>query len=462
MKVLLLNPPLAGEKITRDMAGGLGFDATRQTLLPPLDLAILAATLRKSKNQVKIIDPEIEGIRGKKVIEEILAWKPEVIIASVSLPSLKNDTQFISQLKSVFKGKVIAKTAITYQPLLKQILKQSRADFCLFGEADLEIAKIITGQSKRGLAYLQGKKLLIHPPKLIEDLDQLPLPARDLLLNRAYRYPLLGQNCTIIQTSRGCPFPCAYYCPYPLVQGRRWRAMSPPRVYQELVGIVRKDKIKKVLFRDATFTLDRERTIKICQKIIKNKLKFSWWCETRVNCLDEALLKLMKKAGCQGINIGVETGDPKVMEIQGKPGVSLTQLKQIKKAADRTGIKLHFLLLIGLPEETRKSLSETFKLVRQLKPYSLGATVVTPYPGTELYEEALEKGWIETQNWSQYSGNLTTMHTAHLSSWEMKLAQKMIQAELLFLEKGLLGQIALVIEDSFFKIWAQLEPKVKK
>lgn len=456
MKVILLNTPQANGKITRDMAGGLGFDATSQTSLPPLDLAILASTLRQKKNKVKIIDSQVSGLSSREAFGRISDWNPHVVIASVSLPSLKNDTQFIKDLKRVFKGKVIAKTAITFEPILKTILRQARADFCLFGEVDLEIDKIINGESKRGIAYLEKGKLILNPPTLIENLDLLPLPARDLLENRVYRYPLLGANCTTMQTSRGCPFPCSYYCPYPLVQGRKWRAMSPERVLKELVEVVRKYRIANVLFRDATFTFDKARATSICQKIIENKLKFSWWCETRVNCLDEELLKTMRKAGCLGINIGVETGDPEVMEIQGKPGVSVAQLENLKKIADKIGIKLHFLLIIGLPEDSRLSLYLTFKLIKKLKPYSLGATVITPYPGTPLYEEARRKGWIETQDWSQYSGNLPTMHTNHLTSREMKLAQKLIQGEMFLLKKGFWGKTGLGLEDLFFRLWARL------
>ncbi|MBI5465414.1 radical SAM protein [Candidatus Gottesmanbacteria bacterium] len=456
MKIILLNTPLIKTKITRDMAGGLGFDATSETLLPPLDLAILAATIRHEGHQVKIIDPEAGGLGSREVVTQIIDWNPEVVVASISLPSIKNDTQFLKKLKKFFKGEIIGKTAITFKPILRQILKTSGVNFCLVGEVDLEILKILTGQSKKGTAYFAGKRLVVDLQSLVDNLDLLPLPARDLLKNSAYHYPLLGGNCTTMQTSRGCPFPCAYYCPYPLVQGRVWRAMSPARVYKELADIVQKHKIDKILFRDATFTLNKERTIKICQDIIKNKLKFSWWCETRINCLDRELLRIMKAAGCRGINIGVETGDPQLIEIEGKPGVSLRQLENIKKAADRIGIKLHFLLLIGLPGETRKSLYLTFKMIKRLRPYSLGATVVTPYPGTPLFENAKRKGWIETQDWKKYSGDLPTMHTDNLSSWEMKLAQKLIQAELIFLEKGLVGKIALIFEDLLFRIWVSL------
>jgi len=290
---------------------------------------------------------------------------------------------------------------------------------------------------------------------LVENLNLLPLPARDLLCNNAYRYPLLGSNCTTMQTSRGCPFACAYYCPYPLVQGKKWRSMSPERVFREITDVVKKYRIKNILFRDATFTFNRERTIKICRKIISSKFKINWWCETRVNCLDEKLITLMKQAGCKGINIGVETGDSEVMKNQGKPGVNIEQLEKLKIQADKLAMKLHFLLLIGLPQETRNSLFLTFKLVKRLNPTSLGVTVVTPYPGTELYEEASKKGWIESRDWSKYSGGLPAMHTSNLSSLEIKLCQKLIIAEITFLQwKGIPGDLGLFIETLFFKVWS--------
>lgn len=456
MKIILLNTPLIGTRITRDMAGGFGFDAGKETILPPLDLAILAAKLRQGKNTVLIIDSGVDNLNAEEIIQKIINFGADVVIATVSLPSLVNDTQFLKNLKAVFSGKVIAKTSINFKPILKEILRRSKADLCLFGEVDLNINEIVAGQDFAGSAYLKNNKLIINPIKPIENLDQIPLPARDLLKNRNYSYPLLGNNCTEMQTSRGCPFPCAYYCPYPLVQGRKWRAQSPKRVLDELREVILKYQIDKVLFRDATFTLDRARTVKICEGIIQNKLKFSWWCETRINCLDEELLMLMKKTGCRGINIGVETGDVELMKSKAKPGVDIEQLRKINELAKKLGIKLHFLLLIGLPGDARKSLYKTFKMVRRLKPSSLGATIVTPYPGTPLYEEAQKKKWIESEDWSKYQGNLPTMHTDNLSPSEMVLARKMIQGELFLLEKGFPGNLGLWAENLFFKIWSNL------
>lgn len=454
MNIVLINTPQkTNTKVTRDMAGGLGITATNQIILPPLDLAILSTTLRKN-HTVVIIDPVVEKLNFYETLDKTIISKPDIVIATVSLPLIDNDSAFIKTLKAETTIKVIIKTSISHPPILKKILKDSRADYGLFGEVDIAINDIIEGETDSGTFRLENNKIVIKTIDPVSDLNLLPLPSRDLLKNSLYQYPLLGKNCTVMQTSRGCPFECAYYCPYPLVQGRKWRAMNPERVCRELKDCVNKYKINNILFRDATFTLNRERTITICQKIIKDKIKFSWWCETRINCLDEELMKQMKKAGCRGINIGVETGDPETLKKQGKPGVSLFQLESINQSAQNIGLKFHFLLLIGLPQENRRSLFLTFKLIKKLKPDSLGVTIVTPYPGTQLFAEAVKNQWIKTKGWDKYSGNNVIMKTDNLKSWEMKLAQKAIIGEIFLLKQGKLGQIALFFEEIFFKIWA--------
>jgi radical SAM superfamily enzyme YgiQ (UPF0313 family) len=457
MKIILLNTPQDDQvKITRDMAGGLGINASNQIILPPLELITLAAVLKQKKHHPIVLDPTVENLSSKETIKKIIKLTPDIIIGTISLPSIRSDAKFLKKLRGKTTASVIAKTSITHPPILKKILLDSQVDYGLIGEVDLIIDQILSKTIDTGIFRLKAKKLQFILPEPISNLDKLPIPARDLLKNKRYIYPLLGQNCTVIQTSRGCPFDCAYYCPYPLVQGKKWRAMSPQRVYSELEDCVDKNHIKNILFRDATFTLNRQRTISICQKIIDHKLKFSWWCETRINCLDEELMKIMKKAGCHGMNIGVETGDPNTLKTQGKPGVSLEQLQIIKIHAQKIGLKLHFLLIIGLPQENRRSLLLTFQLIKRLNPDSLGVTIVTPYPGTKLFDDATKNKWIKTVNWDKYSGSEVIMKTDNLKYWEMKTAQKALIAEMYFLQKKPLGEIGLFLEEIMFKFWSLL------
>lgn len=454
MKVLLINSPTKDKLVVRDMAGGLGFDGAATVALPPLELAYMAATLLYKGCAARIIDSDIQDYKIDNIHRFIDDYRPDVIIATVSLPAFYNDCDFLKGIRRYSSIKLIAKTNISYPPILKEILEKSSVDLCIYGECDINIDKIISQEERNGTAYLKNGEIKIEESNLIDNLDELFLPARNLLPNEKYRYVLLGDKVTIMQTSRGCPYPCSYYCPYPLVQGKRWRARSPEHVIREIEDIVNNYQIKKILFRDAAFSLDRNRAHQICNLIIEKRINISWWCETRVDCLDSELMQKMKQAGCLGMNIGVETGSPEVMETQAKIGMTLEKLNSVRKDAKELGLKLHFLLMIGLPKETKRSIYETYKLICDLKPESIGVCIVTPYPGTQLYQEAKEKGWIETEDWTRFGGHFPVMHTDNLSSADLLKAREMLNRGFCLSNRSsLINWIKLKFLDSGFKRW---------
>jgi radical SAM superfamily enzyme YgiQ (UPF0313 family) len=424
--VLLINPPTGEKRVVRDMMGGVGFNGGRGVLLPPMDLATLAAALESEGHLAAIYDADAADSPGDPKLSLSEAEGADAIIASVSLPSLPADISFISQLRTRTRGRIVAKTGITYEPILRDILNKSGADFAIVGEVEDAVGAVLAGAETGGTAKLHGGELVLGEKRLIEDLDRLPLPARHLLENAKYNYSLLGPGTTTMQTSRGCVFPCAYYCPYPLVQGRRFRARSPRHVLSEIRDIVRRHGIRRILFRDAAFTLDMARALEICEAITAERLEVEWWCETRANCLDAGLLAAMRRAGCRGINLGVETGDPEVLAAEAKAGVSLAQLKRVHADCRRLGIRLHFLLMVGLPGETRTSIYQTYRLLRELKPDSIGITYITPYPGTALFAEARQRGWIVSEEWSLYGSDQPVMHTDRLSIDELKQARALL------------------------------------
>jgi radical SAM superfamily enzyme YgiQ (UPF0313 family) len=454
MKLLILNTPTT-TNIIRDMAGGLGFTNEHPiSYLPPLELAYLAATLLNKGYEVKILDSDAQGYKGDDIFRVIEEYRPEIIIATISLPTVYKDCLFMKQIRKYSSARIIAKTNIAYLPILKEILARSSADLCIYGECDINIDKIITGEEKSGTVQIKDGELMVGENRIIANLDDLPLPARNLLHNEKYRYSLLGDRVTTMQTSRGCPFPCSYYCPYPLVQGEKWRARSPAHVVWEIEDIVKNHNIQNILFRDATFTLNKERVSHICDLISKKKISINWWCETRVDCLDLELMKIMRMAGCRGMNIGVETGDPQLMQTQAKIGLTLEKLKTIRKTALGLGLRLHFLLMIGLPKETKSSLYETYRLIYDLRPETLGVCIVTPYPGTPLYAEAKQKGWIETDDWTRFGGHLPVMHTDHLSSQDLLKVQRMLHQRFYLLnESSFKSRIKSMILDYRFKRW---------
>lgn len=454
MNILLINLPTKGHPIVRDMAGGVGFDGGELLLLPPLDLAYMGATLLAKGHSVKIIDSDARGYRQDDVYQAVKEYGPEAVIAGVSLPNLYQDCLMLKEMRGYTAARIFAKTNISFAPVLKEICQRSQAQACIYGECDIVIDEIIQGKEKRGTAYFKGGEFKVEENIIVEDLDALPLPARNLLPNDKYRYVLLGDKVTTMQTSRGCPYPCAYYCPYPLVQGRSWRSRSPENVVREIEDIVVNHRIDKILFRDATFTLDKERVKNICALLERKRIKISWWCETRVDCLDYELMRLMKDAGCRGMNIGVETGDPELMRRQAKVGLTIEKLNLIIKSARELKLKLHLLLMIGLPQETKKSLYKTYKLIRDLRPESIGVCIVTPYPGTALYEQARQKGWIESEDWTRFGGHYPVMHTDNFSAKDLSRAHRMIIQGFNLSKKGALGRLKLLGLDYRFRRWS--------
>lgn len=453
-KVLLINPPQKDQSIVRDMAGGFGFDGGNSIVLPPLDFAYMAATLIEKGYEAKILDSEASGYQNKDIHQIIKEYKPETIIATVSLPSLYKDCSFIKGLYEHTSALLIAKTSIAYPPVLKEILEKSSTVLCIYGECDTNIDKIIEREDTKGTAYFKDGELIIEGNNFIANLDELPLPKRNLLPNDKYHYGRLGHKITTIQTSRGCPFPCSYYCSYPLVQGKKWRARSPEHVIREIEDIVYNHQIKKILFRDATFTLDKSRAEEICDLIIRKNFKIDWWCETRADCLDEKLMQKMKLSGCKGINIGVETGDTEVRIKQGKIGLTLEKLIVVRNKAYELGLDLHFLLMVGLPDETKKSIYETNTLICDLKPKSIGVSIITPRPGTPLYAEAKKNAWIETEDWTMFDGHSSIMHTDHLSTQDLLKARKMILQGFYLSKIGLIGWSLSILMNYRFQMWA--------
>jgi radical SAM superfamily enzyme YgiQ (UPF0313 family) len=457
MRVVLLDPPLGNRTIARDMAGGLGFGVGSSTILPPLNLAVLASVLRANGHTVAILDPQVESLSREAFVEKIVLLDPEIIVGNVSLPTLRNDASFLKELRKTTGVKIVAKTEISFTPILEEILTSSEAELCIFGECEESLELILKGLSTSGVCLRENGEFKHSTPAPVADLDTIPFAARDLLRNDRYLFPLLGEKTTTIQTSRGCPFSCAYYCPYPLIQGQKWRAMSAQRVYEELRDAIVGCGISNVLFRDACFTLDKERAAQICELIVRNNLTLNWWCETRINCLDRELLLLMKQAGCRGMSIGVETGDPEVLDLQAKPGVSLKDLESLTSLAGSLGLSLHFLLLVGLPREDKKSLYRTFRLIKNLRPASLGVSLVTPYPGTPLYWEAVRKGWLLTTDWEKYSGDLPVMRTDKLSRRSLALGQKMLLGCSWFSRrKSLSASLGLTVLDGLCGMWSYL------
>ncbi|MFA6250170.1 MAG: radical SAM protein [Candidatus Shapirobacteria bacterium] len=466
-RVLMINTPAKNENINRDMAGGLGYAISKEVRLPPIDLLILAASIKRSKKffLTRFVDGIAENLTEYDYYKDIIsAENIDMVIGNVSLPTVEDDCHFYKKIKEDFpKVEIILKTGINYPKILRRIIRESKAEKVIFSECDLNFESYLSGKEAGGTAQIVGGKVVVNSKiKVPIDLDKLPIPARELTNLDRYKYGLLEGRVTTIQTSRGCPFPCSYYCPYPLVQGKRWRYMTAKRVLKE-IRVISKLGIKNVLFRDATFTLDGQRVEEICREIIKDKIEINWWCETRINLVSKKLLILMRKAGCQGINVGVETLDRELLEKEGKPGVTFDDVKKIAGFAKEIGLKLHFLMMIGLPDDTVETLRTTLKQLVLLNPDSVGFSSITPYPGTKMFEEAVSKGLVKRFDWSRFDGSSINMRTKNLSILDIKLGRLLLTAAAYFLKRNGIGQkVGLGLIGSCFYGWEKFSLMKRK
>ena len=413
-KIVLINPPLSA----RQVAGSLEKIAN---IIPPLGIGYVAAVLKKAGFKVRIVDSVALRLDKEKIAEIPRKDEPDIIAFTATIMSIYSAIETAKYLRKVFpKAKlVLGGPQITSIP--EQTMKPKVFDFGILGEGEytmLELVEMVEAGKKnwskiKSLVFWRGKKLVINPRReMIENLDILPYPARELFPNQKYYHPMPGGYKRLpfghMVTSRGCPYRCSF-CDRS-VFGNKFRARSPEKVIEEIEFLIKNYKVKEIKFYDDLFTKDKERVHKICDLILKKKINISWSCSARVDSVDLNLLKHMKKAGCWQIDYGIESGNQEVLNKM-KKGITLKQSIQAVKWAKQVGMKARAFIIIGMPGETRKSINDTIKFVKKLKLDVVAFYAVMIYPGNELYDIVKREGKLVHEDYSQYTSLIDVKDT---------------------------------------------------
>ena len=270
-------------------------------------------------------------------------------------------------------------------------------DFAFSGEAEYSLPEFIKVffdkapdfSKVKGLIYREGETVCFTgKAERIDDLDALPIPDRELLLERD-RYG--RDKLSFMVGSRGCPFSCAFCASVPLWE-RKVRLRSPQNIMNELDHLVDSYNVRSFGFWDDTFTSNKRCIMEFCGLIRKKYgSKSSWDCLTNVNCLDEDVLKALRHSGCKRIKIGVESGSDDILR-KIKKNITTEQVMKSAALIRKYGFWLHAYFMVGMPYETEEDLRKTIDFIKQLDPDSLNLCTFTPYPGTELYDHVIEQG----------------------------------------------------------------------
>jgi radical SAM superfamily enzyme YgiQ (UPF0313 family) len=391
---------------------------------PPLGLAYIAAMLTKNGYNTKVYDADVEkaGFYGlKRIIER---YSPDIVgITTTSFTFLqaKLTAQIVRKLlpEAVI---LIGGPHVSIYP--EEILLNTVFDIAIVGEGENTIVELVEKletnsnlDSVKGIVFRRnGKIYQTEPRPLIEDLDSLPFPERGLLPNKRYFYPFGKSNpFTTIITSRGCPFSCIFCLRASGIHfGRKFRARSPNNIIEELLEVYNTYKIKEIFFYDDIFTLNQARIEELCKGIIKLKLDISWNCRTRVDVVTPKLLKLMKRAGCERIHYGIESGDTRILKNLRK-NITISQIENAFSWTQQNDIDAFAYIMLGAPGETFNSIRRTMQLIKKINPSQVGFFITTLFPGTDLYKEAMDKNLLTRDIWREFTiGNLKTQPLPYL------------------------------------------------
>lgn len=397
----------------------------------PLGIGYLAASLEKAGHSVCALDMSVCPAPWKSLEEKIDQTAPRIVGFSFMTPMATGAVRAARSVKSKNGETFVVVGGPHASAVPEDVLNSPEIDCVVLGEGEetfLHLAKkILNGKQNelrevKGLAF-RGEEGTINTGRrdLIGDLDSIPFPARHLFDQSAYSARPLGlvernspdhnKNVPVFNmiSSRGCPNKC-FFCDSHSVFLRKFRPRSAENIVAEIKKLVKDYGMKYMDFVDDTITVQKKRMMKLCDLIIGEGLDhLRWSCNVRANTVDLELLEKMYAGGCRRVEMGVESGDPELLKTMHK-NITLDQLRQAFRQAKQAKLVTTGFFMIGLPGQDRESVMKTMRFIETIDCDMPCFSLATPFPGTELYGAAEEKGLIVTREWDKYltTGDIET------------------------------------------------------
>jgi len=413
METLLLNPPL--------------FDATEYGKPPllsagaPLGLAYIGAFAKKEGYNVRVND--LYFWPWDKVRRYLRTEKPKIVGITCLTEGRWNAFKLAKLAKEANDSIKVVMGGHHATYMYEQILRHyPEVDVIVMGEGEITFAELLRAWDQGcdidrvdGIAYRDKKREIIKTSRRtpLKDLDQLPFPLyEDIDFDNYPRFKVLYPHFAKIRVnglsvgdrkyasvigSRGCPFKCQF-CSTAVFWRNKWRCRSSANILEEIEMLYYDFGIRHINFADDTFTVKPERTIGICQGIVKKHLNLSWDCTTRVDYVTPEMVKCMKEAGCVFTSLGVESGSEKILRTINKE-IDIKRVFETFKLFKDVGIIPYPLLMVGNPGESEETIKETIRLLKTIRPSFTGVSKTMIFPETALYQLAKKQGFLDDYYW---------------------------------------------------------------
>ncbi|MBU1566443.1 MAG: B12-binding domain-containing radical SAM protein [Proteobacteria bacterium] len=457
MHVLLIRPPnqFSNSKILSHIM--------------PMNLAYLAGYLRKHHTSVSILDYEVRKYSNEHYLSVLREQKPTFVGVSCMTAAVSAGAQLCKFAKEYDKNILTIIGGSHANALPKETMREFSAfDFLIFGEGEETLLDLCRKyqepkeySSIPGIVYRDGDEIVKNGSRsLIADLDSIPFPARDLIIeppkkghvSRGFSNDLRP---TSIYTSRGCPYKCSF-CAIQNTFGNTVRFRKIPLIEQEIKEVIKEFNFNHIIIADDTFALKKDRPYELCDVFARNGIN-SWSCDTRVNSVTRELLQAMKDSGCKKVSFGVESGSQRILDLI-KKNIQVEQVTQAARWAKEVGFKhIEGNFIIGAdPTETLEDLALTRKLILSLPWTFVSVSIIVPYPGTPLYRTMQKNNLIQSDSaWEDFVmfGKPPKWRTDNFSAEELIKLQKQITRSFYLRPQYILKQLMTIRSFSDLNYW---------
>jgi len=401
MKILLMNPPMKEDELFTESSK----ETASRT--PPLGIGYLASYLEKQGHEVKIWDGFVEKHSWNEVGE--IARSYDILGVHVLSSFVVRAYDFAKFLKENLPDKPLLLGGCHVSALPLEAMENPFVDFVVVGEGEITVTELIDAIKNKsdvskvqGLYYrnMKGEVKFSGYRPLIQDINILPYPARHLFNWELYKTSEARKSSTkkdmAILTSRGCPYNCSF-CSKD-VTGHKIRNFSMQKVIDEIKHLIKEYGVEEISIWDETFTFNKERVIEFCKALKNEKLNITWTCSSRIDRVDEELLKVMKNHGCNFIAYGIESGNEEVLKNMNKK-ITKDMIRKTIKLTKKVGIPIRGYFMVGLWGDTKESINDTIKFAKELDLDIATFTMMVPLPNTLDYERACKQANFQKEYW---------------------------------------------------------------